>query len=168
MDILSQIQAFLEKLDSKSTELDFDNLRSLLSEAYQVTSQGLKLSNDAHKYSGLKKEFDEIKAAHTAVNEKFQSASEKNSLLESSIEALEPVVESLRNDLQAKVSVINRYNSDKKTRLINNIISCSVSDLVILKSDIESDFEYDWKENEPQVLESKSQFMDFTPYKIGD
>lgn len=167
MSILNKIKDFLELLDSSSNDLDLDELKFILSEAYTTTRQGLEMSNDAMKYKPLKRDFDEIKTNYQVAKSQLDQSKTKIQSLEKEISTLTPLLEKIKNELKGKVS-LNNYSKEKMINIMGKINTCNIVELIDLKIDIEDDFNTEWDDSPKSFkAEDTKKFIDFSPFKFG-
>jgi len=145
MDILTKLQNLIDSLDNSPDEIDLGNLRTILAEAYQVTRQGLNLSNDANRYKPLKKNYDVLVSNHETNLTKLDTSNEKLKLAENQIEILTPLIKNLKLSLIGKITLLNDYSPEMKVKLIDDIKNGDIEKLVESKLKIENDFETKWK-----------------------
>lgn len=168
MELLTELRNHIDLLGAKPGEVDIDETRRILSEAYSVALDGLNRSQDADRYRKLKPKVQEIETQRARLEASLSETATKLSAAEKQLEAFAGVLAEMRKESIGQVTLINRYSEERKEQLKADIESADVSGVLSLRSGIREDFNSEWSSQEPKIkLRKGEEVINIRHFKTG-
>lgn len=165
MDLLREIELFLERLENNPADCDLDAIKGYLVTAHELARDGLERSHLASLVPQLRGEITELSETVHSLTESLNSAKEQNRELSK----LQPVLDNLRADTEGKASLCE-YSPDHLRRRRSSIANASVDELLSLRESVLSDFNATWNHS-PQSMSvsdsSSPRSLNLSNFKSG-
>lgn len=168
MELLSEIRRQIDLLSVKPEEIDVDETRTILSEAYEVARDGLERSQHADLYLQTKTRLEEIESERDNLNEALQETAAKLNAAEKKLEAFAGVLVELRREVGGQVALVKSYSANDREKLQNQAAECTISELLLLRSMVREAFNREWDTARDRIpLEKSEKIIEFKNFKTG-
>ena len=170
MDVLKELLAIIDGLDSNPSSVDLSNIRRVIVESYDVVRDGLKRSNYADQFIALKAKFDSLNSQHSILLSESVS-------LRSEVEKLQPQISSYasffadsKQKLLGKLQLLKSFSPEYKKTLSKQIEDSLPDSFLFLLSLVENSFTAEWltfPSASDISAQQRTNFIDFKPFYSG-
>lgn len=168
MELLTEISNSIDLLKQNADEMDASEVIRVLSLAYEVGRDGLSRSQNASLYLKLKPQLEQFEALIPELRKTITSHEESLKVAQKELDAFKGVLSAMRKDIAGKTELVSGYSKERKLDLKKEIESCTIGEMLKIRTQVLSDFNGEWKPDDTSdKLTEKTPYINPKLYQTG-